>query len=568
MLDTESRQQSPNAPSPGAWRGLSEAVREYDPDVVVLVARKMPRLVEALHLNLGSNAICISDQATPFAHRILRGARVAVVDDVWNVGTTMLRAKRRVELAGPRSVRLFALGAKDAAGAKAAGVRLTIGQTLSDERYRSIVESVPSSLRLMPKPYDVDFPIVPCTLRVPFRSWDTCWQWLTSQFGIRAHKTVNDAQLAAGTPRATVDFSMGNAWTVKARLYFDFIGGSCNLVPIAIAPSLPLENVYPQGSLARRVFGILESCLNDGCAEKLDESIVREALGRANTFCDSLLLMQRVADSLKGVVGRDSLVPFSLADFVVQFGSNAAARCEHLLETDHRPVRNTELERLMASRQRRTALNSNCLIANNRITNRAKGLLQEGSHASAFDALFRDLGRVVGADCPGNYSLERPYTRAEVQDNPYIRLRLGFTYQELVQFFRNNLTEGQAPNADTIVSALLDLFIDRGAVVPTFTLHGDQCLRVYRRGEANPNWEEAIDRLKLALNALPPEERKELLDSRTRVTKIAAILAFAGDRTLNAGALERGTVGMLPGSVVERHAEELTRVLQHRGLWK
>jgi len=154
-----------------AWQALVDGVRDYSPDLVVLVARKMPRLVEALNLSLGDYAVCVSDHAIPFVHQNIKGARVAIVDDIWNVGTTMLRARDRVLLAAPREVQLFALAAKNAETALESGVNLALPRSLPAERHRILVDAVPRALRCVAKPYDVDFPIVPCTIRAPFSSW-------------------------------------------------------------------------------------------------------------------------------------------------------------------------------------------------------------------------------------------------------------------------------------------------------------------------------------------------------------------------------------------------------------
>ncbi len=154
-------------PHAGAWATLADKVREFDPDVVVLVARKMPRLMEALHLDLGSNAICVSDKAIPFVQKDLRNARVAIVDDVWNVGTTMLHARDKVLAAGPSTIRLFALSAKDMNEARRQGVNLILGGSLPEDQYKTLVGSVPRVLKLMAKPYDVDFPIIQTLLSAP-----------------------------------------------------------------------------------------------------------------------------------------------------------------------------------------------------------------------------------------------------------------------------------------------------------------------------------------------------------------------------------------------------------------
>lgn len=281
------------APSPkkGAWSDLSDAIRRYDADVVVLVARKMPRLADALCLNLGDHATCISDQAIPFVHRELINARVAIVDDVWNVGTTLMRALERVKSANPRSVRMFALGARDAAAARNKGVTLAIGDSLTDKDYQSFVESVPATLRLVSKPYDADFPIVPCLIRTPFKTWGHCWQWLRSRFGDRVHSTLEDSQLACGFARASINVAHDSGWTIKSRLYFDIRRRTCNFVPMALAPSLSLTNDYPIGSFSAAIFGVLEKAIGDKTRPPAD--VIAEGnwhgVARANTFCDSLL---------------------------------------------------------------------------------------------------------------------------------------------------------------------------------------------------------------------------------------------------------------------------------------
>src|SRR5947209_13726773 len=92
---------TPPAPPPrrfphAAWRSLISRVRGFDPDVAVLIARKMPRLAECFGFSLGPRAIVVSDLAIPFVHGLLAGARVAVLDDVVNVGSTIHPAVRSI----------------------------------------------------------------------------------------------------------------------------------------------------------------------------------------------------------------------------------------------------------------------------------------------------------------------------------------------------------------------------------------------------------------------------------------------------------------------------------------
>ena len=73
---------------------LAGLVRRSKPETVVLVARKMPRLCSALSLDFGE-AHVISDMAIPLSESILRGRRVAIVDDFINAGSTIDRALRK-----------------------------------------------------------------------------------------------------------------------------------------------------------------------------------------------------------------------------------------------------------------------------------------------------------------------------------------------------------------------------------------------------------------------------------------------------------------------------------------
>lgn len=553
-----------------AWQVLVNGVRDYSPDLVVLVARKMPRLVEALNLSLG-DAVCVSDHAIPFVHPNIKGARVAIVDDIWNVGTTMLRARDRVMLAAPREVRLFALAAKNADTAREFGVNLALPRSLPADRHRVLVDAVPRALRCVAKPYDVDFPIVPCTIRAPLSSWHNCWQWLSDKFGDFVHNTVDDAQLDTGVARASINLPRVGGWTLKARLYFDFKTGSCNFVPMALAPSLSLSNDYPDGSLSRVLFDAVLDTLEKPSlpAEDLDPEN-KDGIARVNTFCDSVLISDALLELCSGLLQKQSLEPFSISDFGIQFGPAARQRCEGITKSDFRQLTYSELETHFSSEMRSVPAPS-FLVEEPAIALRSREFLSQGLSRLALDALIQDLARAVGADDPETYSLSEPYSPNQIKDAPYLRLRLGFTYEEIVQLVRKYYSAVWHPSRlpELIVSDLLDTFIDHGAIVPTFTLHRSKCTRVYRKGEANPRWDDEFTRLLFTLKKMPDAERAEVLEGgRTRIAKINAILALSGvyNTGLTTGALERGNVGMLLNSVVEREGTELTGLMRRFGL--
>lgn len=573
-VDARAETDSCDAAFVRAWHRLCEKVRVYQPDFAVLVARKMPRLIEALNLNLGDRVICISDQALPFVRAQLADARVAIIDDIWNVGTTMLRARDRVLRSGVREVRLFALGTRDEAKAAKAGLYLGSVGSLSDGHYQRLVESVPRLLRSFPKPYDADFPLLPCALRVPFSTWEQSWAWLQSRFGDAAHATIDPAQSANGLARASITLRHEWSWTIKVRLYFDFRQRTCNVVPMALAPMLPLENDYPIDSVSFRIFSLLDGLSVQG--DEQDEYERRDGLGRATAYCDSLLLVEEVVRALNGLLQRVSLTPFAPWDFGMQFGPAAMQECKAMFDVNLPEPSREVVEAFM---RRRTALGSEqptdrSLIGNEQITARAKLYAEQSQPLrQILDALLQDLALAVGADDPEKYSLCAPFTREEIAADPYKRLRIGFTYGELLEFVRTHqgaLTAARHPNLEFAFSALVDLFIDTGAMVPTISFQGSSCVRVYRKGEANPRWDEEFIRFQLALKQLPVEDRNYLVErGSTRLSKIAAIMSMGGSlRTnLRPGAFERGTVAMLGRSVVERDDPEFTILLHRLGLW-
>lgn len=540
------------------WDDLCAQIRDFNPDYVVLVARKMPRLVDAIRLDLGRSAICISDHAVPFVRSQLANSRVAIVDDLWNVGTTMLHVKGRVQRAEPRAVKMFALGAKDAASALAAGVCMAEVTSMGEARYEHFVSMVPNILRSVPKPYDADFPIARYALRAPFGTWEQCWAWLQLEFGAAAHASVDETLSQHPHARATVNLRSAYGWVLKVRLYFDFASGCCNVVPMALAPSLPLEDVYPEGSQAKAVFAAASSTL--GPLEKLSpKEDRRDALGRLGAFCDSLVFLDDAVGVLSGLLDRDSEEPFSIKDFAMQFGPTAAQRVRDTFAAGATPVSAEGKERFLKAR---TKPEQQQVAREPKVIDAAVQKAKEGWPVElVFDALFKGLSKAVGAEKPSDYSLGDPLPGSEV----YKRLRIGFTYTELVDFLRVHVRPalvGGMPEAMT--SALIDTFVDLGAVVPTITYSDDECLRVYRKGEASPRWDTDLSRLALALSQLKGQEI-----SRTRVSKVAAILALssAGNNSgLRVSAAERGTVAVMGLSVVEP-AVEITTYLLRTGLW-
>ncbi len=201
----------------------------------------------------------------------------------------------------------------------------------------------------------------------PFNSWDDCWSWLKTRFGEYAHSTTDAEQIAAGYGRASINVSKEAGWTIKARLYFDFNSGVCNVVPLGLATTSPLKNVYPKGSLSEAIFDALTATLPESLGlPVLDPAGSLNGLARVNTFCNSLLFADVVLGSLSGLVVRESLRPFSLDEVSMQFGPAAARNCEQRFSTEYGQVSRNELQVYLQDRQDSASSESCGLLTNER----------------------------------------------------------------------------------------------------------------------------------------------------------------------------------------------------------
>ena len=557
----------------GLWSKLAAAVNRFDPDVVVLVARKMPRLLDVMPLELDNEVVYISDQAIPFAYKALENAKVAVVDDLLNVGTTLNNAVSRVENCRPASIRPFVLGARDCKDAKKSETFTVMRSSLNDQTYEFFVNLIPQILLKVPKPFDADFPILECALAVPYSNWNECRNWLQHRFGDSVHFLSKDWQLEIGVPRATITLDHAHGWTIKARLYFDFNNSVCNVVPMALAPVLPLENDYPANTPSHKAFDALVSSLKNGNCKESNW----QALARANTFCDALMFANIALDALDGLLVKNNLEPFSRDDFIVQFGNAATQACLLALSDANFDYSRSDLYSFLEERNTlyMAAKKNEDPVDKPGILEQAIKLFQKGLPELGMQALFSNLAKETGADNPEQYALTAPYSKEKIKDDPYLRLRIGFTYKQISKLISQhlNLESISEKRIEYVVSALMDTFIDVGACVPTSTLlrDGGACVRAYRKGESNPQWDKGLSYIDYALDGLGAEERKNIeKGGRTRVSKIVAILNYTGHAPegFSIGALERGNVSILTNSVVESESEEITGLMQKLDMWR
>ena len=562
---------------PHDWRRLAEMVRLFRPTVVILVARKMTRLVDLLSLDFGEGCVVVSDYAIPFIHHLLRGARVAIVDDVVNVGTTIVSAHARVAACGASEVCAFALAFKEQGrngeecllAKKGIPVRYVHEKALSEREHADFSHRVPLALGFAAKPYDLEFPIIECRYTVPFvRAAEVC-AWLQDRFGAEAvHRLDRPKACDTGLSRFTVDVPVSPGRNYKLRFYADDDGGVCRLAPFAIGPA---ARTAPTGGMLARCEAVRAALLNRlqgipaGCEVFLGESAYRVKL-----FFDSLEFGLAMAEGLSDVLTvENEECPFSMSDAVSLFGPEVENALNEAAVENETPLPGKHGNNVAPAEQGPDANMSpfwtEFLARDERgFMDAVRNRVKTGSPLALFTAFFSELADRAGAAGYASYTLDWPYSREEVAAEPYKRLRIGPTFGDLVRIMSE--LWGWSPARQVLlqnqVSAFLDWAIDDGGVVPTVAQYGGRFYRAYRKGENDPR-DRMSENVFYALNTRQVNGAVKPI-SLTRLAKILAVMSFSSEveDTLQPRAMPRGNTAEYLNTCVDTAGTEIAFYLR------
>ena len=508
------------------WEDLASRVSAWRPSVVLLIARKPPRLRQAFSLDLSPSARILTDLAVAFSSRQLTGARVAIVDDVINVGSTVSNVASRLVAAGVAEIRVFAVAEVDRPNIlKGLDVELVSDRRLDELALQTFASRVPDALHELARPYDLDFPIVPCRLEFPLDSFDDLFDALTDRHGEERVWNLSTLRGAAqGVKRLTVDLSGRDGAQRKARVYFDERAQVVNFAPMAIADQLPTDAPRTTWKPAHVLWDALSPAVASG---DLD------ALARLRLYIDSLAVGARFlfehADLL--IPTEASLFSPDEAELVLGPQVRVAARGVSSGEMLAEEPPAMELLSCRTSPFAERASEQGFLDA---VVGTAAGT----DLLSVFLAVFQALADTVGASDPDRYVWGWPYSVEEVRANPYRRLRVGPTLSDLCEIVHVAAARpGSLDSTRQKVTRLLDIYIDAGAVVPTIAEYDGRSYRIYRKGEKDGRVAFA-DKVEWAVRAYEHDI------SRTRVAKVITTLSFAqsADPLLEVQALPRGNV--------------------------
>jgi hypothetical protein len=502
----------------------------------------MPRIDESLGLDFSSIATTVSDLALPFCADFLRGARVAVVDDIINVGSTVDHVRDVVRASGASEIRSFALHSRD--HAPDASVDVVGRRGITDNEYDALRQEAPRVIANLAKPYDLDFPIIACSLASPLATGLDLANACEERFGERAFVISRSRGARPEQTRLTIDLASRGSTIDKVRIYFDESSGIANLVPMRIGTPLPTAatDAEPEGLASFR-----QAVIDLGSSHPDEELLVAS---RVAMFVDSLRLGVEVFAQFEGVLRPPAGNIVSVVDTELIFGPSIRRWLPSLTfgslisgavasdVSPAKPVGPTTSpafkrvweESLLATVNERSA-SSDPLI-----------------HAMT---LFDSLAQAVGSHDASAYALDWPYSASDVAADPYLRLKVGFTFGDIVAILRS--LPGRRRTAREwrrVASKILDQLIDAGMVVPTMAIYEGRVYRVYRKGEADP-------RLHAVESVMRGLEFYSKPMSATRLTKIALAASFVvplGDGA-GPGTAPRGNVLKLDGDVLDGEAE-------------
>lgn len=481
--------------NPNYWRQLAENVRKFAPDVVVLLARRLPRMYQLLDedLRFGSASV-VSDFSIMFLNQSLRGKKIAVVDDSVNVGTSLCNVRDRLEHLGA-TVSFFAIAHKKndiSSESTASIIRDTIfvsgGNKQSiiwnDATYEAESKKIAKALSLLNRPYEIEFPVFSVKFSDGY-AYKEIGNKLCTVFPQRkVHRLGLWENVHAGLERYTIDFENMSKW----RVYVDAGGKEITFVPMISHEAWQedrafLPEVWRAGDAAFAAEGAAK------CDAFPDESRyrLRQFMTALHWGCSTLPQLLEVLGLNKPCLVRTDVCML----FGEEFGEILCCGYETAVKNGAIPL----YQPVAISQQAQVSSLWDAMHEDEAIKKHFSKVMQAPnnsgvqSNAESFLRFFLALVEAIGESNCASYLLDAPSflpKREDVHKKQYLRLRAGVTLTDLHRFMAwywgydvNNISDALRHR----ISALLDQQIDQGFVVPVIGFGGQ---RVFRKGEPSP----------------------------------------------------------------------------------
>lgn len=557
-----------------AWQLMIAKIQEFRPDVVVLTARKMPRVVEGLQTYFGEHAIVISDLAIPFSSSCLANARVAVIDDVVNVGSTLEHIAKLVQRQSPAAIRFFSLAARTPKALKKS-IDIFYGHSapLTETDYSSYVRTVPAVISHICKPYDLVFPVIQARYQIPFRSTVGIVDLLEQKYGKDSVQVIPTPYVNSPIRRVSLLFNTEDELLhKKLRLIFNDQTQTCCIVPMVIPHCIEESSMPVYLPWVIDLRNRLTASLND---LSVYTSEPKSSILLFTTSLDWFLSSSSI-EYFNQFLQFDT-DPFSICDAKAVFGLQIERILKEMPSVNYKCTEH-HLIREVVAHDIPESIGSPFLegiqdekLAEDAVTLlRTKGIPISDAGIDCYGyllALMGALSNLVGGEKPSEYKAVWPYSKEQIDRNPYLRLRIGPTFSDILSLISkmykllSNLNSTPTHLADAL-SITLDALIDQGAIVPTFGNYNNKVYRVYRRGEG-PG-QDICDKVVFAIGT------QEKPISVTRLAKVLATFSHSQKyhKFLKSSACTRGCIGGCHKTVLGSEPENIPTYLRNTGQLK
>ena len=499
-------------------------IKEINPDMILALSRKGPRLVEILQ-SYGLyeiNIPVITEKALDFIEKKeLEGKRLIVFDDIVVSGSTVSSTTDIILGQFGCEVKFASVAIdRDTIALRDSGdgqypiktgkgheipVQYAVPLNLA-ERY-DFCSSIVRSLVVLNKPYDVDFPILYTNVKSKPGSWhlappDKHFDVTTIAQLDQGYRRSSIMDPSDNQSKAFISALFGNEYFLpgicKTRVYQNTEDGTTAIVPIVTFKAK--KDILLNGEFFCKELSSLNELVAQ-ISKKIPPSKRPEAIYRLTTFLASYIYGNVFFTRNEQIFGRNTesgrQISLSTQDLHYLFGQDSAQIIINHLANSHEEIiafsnaflKSSEANNFVATDKpgqsmaeplfdspRQELLN----IIKKRVIDRL----------SSHDPITSQIATIFEAiHCLVELPAQEKAREMGLNENTISRLKVGFSYEQLREMAYNfGILKKNDSNGETLLSLSVDMLVDDGIQIPIFYFgENGYYERVYRHGETALN---------------------------------------------------------------------------------
>ena len=453
---------------------LTDISKKYD--VLILLARKAACLGDCFdELQLSSfHCIVTSSRILDMNLDWLKSKKVAIVDDMLISGTTINNALEKLNGAGVNNVDVYVLSIDENWLNKEMVNPIAPYFKMNSEQTSLICSNIVKAISVVPRPYTIDYPLYK-NIRIkesdfPDISNSANWIVYESTSSLQAkhniiNLTITLSEVSVFSFLSEIGLSPNSNMLLKLRLYGLKVKDAywCQIQPIVILP--PIKEIE-----LNKLFDKIVKHFDNESIAKWFKSISNE-----DTLASKLRLVQYVIGSRLSLYWYRDIIckvdsnirfeqDFKNINFVFPPPISEAIKNISANENIDFTDVSVNFEEVVYDKPTRTEEDFDELVALYKLSKPFVDLYENKELKAR--QLVKDLGRDVYKNIEYKAAVNR--------------LNQGYSIADLKEFLTNTPSY---INRHKLVSYFLDLYIDKGAVVPITYVKDDLIYRAFRHGE-------------------------------------------------------------------------------------